>query len=133
MAVEAFRDNPDTAIPEYQGACGMYPAHCGLGQLLLSFGHDEYLYRVLLENRGRHRLPLEYADIIRYHSFYPWHTHHEYAHLMEKRDAATLRAVRDFNQFDLYSKEEEGFEVTDEMVAYYRDLLDRYFPVALRW
>lgn len=38
----------------------------------MSWGHDEYLYRVL-RNHGT-TLPDEALYMIRYHSFYPWHT-----------------------------------------------------------
>ena len=133
VAHEAFAENPDASDPRYRGECGMYPPHCGIDRVLLSFGHDEYLYQVLLGNRGQHRLPLEYADIVRFHSFYPWHTHDAYRHLMTKADRNTLRAVRDFNRFDLYSKEDDAFEVTEEMRNYYGRLLREYFPEPLRW
>lgn len=130
---EAFGDNPDSRCPEYRSEHGMYPPHCGLDRLLLSYGHDEYLYQVLAGNRERHRLPLEYADIVRFHSFYPWHTHGAYHHFMTKADRNTLRAVRDFNRFDLYSKEDTDFEVTPEVRARYDRLLRHYFPEPLRW
>ena len=37
--------------------------HCGLDNLSMSFGHDEYMYRLLIANR--HTLPLEAEYIVR--------------------------------------------------------------------
>ncbi len=128
---ESLQHNPDAA--RYPTACGRYAPHCGLDRLLLSYGHDEYLYQVLRSNRERHTLPERCWDVVRYHSFYPWHSGGAYRHLMAPGDEATLRAVQDFNQFDLYSKAEEHFEVTPAMRAYYEKLLRQRFPETLRW
>src|SRR5256884_751784 len=43
---EFFADNPDSRVPEYQTPCGVYAEGCGLDAVELSWGHDEYLYRV---------------------------------------------------------------------------------------
>ena len=40
--------------------------------------------------------------------------------------------IIDFNQYDLYSKEDTDFVLTDEIIKYY-DLLDKYFPDDLLW
>lgn len=48
----------------YSTECGMYSPHCGLDSVTMSWGHDEYLYRVL-ENHG-HSLPDEALAMIRY-------------------------------------------------------------------
>ena len=44
---EFFADNPDSQRPEYQTACGIYAEGCGLDDVQLSWGHDEYLYHVV--------------------------------------------------------------------------------------
>src|ERR1700687_6369963 len=44
---EFFRDNPDAQVPEYQTRLGVYSEGCGLDNVDLSFGHDEYLYHVV--------------------------------------------------------------------------------------
>ena len=72
-------------------------------------------------------------NIIRYHSFYPWHTSGEYKHLMNYKDKDTLKNVINFNQFDLYSKEDVNFVLTDEIKEYYDKLLKEYFPEELQW
>lgn len=34
----------------HSGKYGMYKANCGLHNVLMSYGHDEYLYQVLVGN-----------------------------------------------------------------------------------
>ena len=51
---------------------GMYSPNCGLDRCLMSWGHDEYLYRVSDLIIPACTLPDEGLYIIRYHSFYPW-------------------------------------------------------------
>ena len=50
---------------------GIYEPKCGLDKITMSWGHDEYLYRVLI-NHGA-TIPQEGLYMIRFHSFYPWH------------------------------------------------------------
>ena len=38
-------------------------------------------------------------NIIRYHSFYPWHTGKSYNHFMNEYDNIILQNVLEFNQF----------------------------------
>ena len=38
-----FRDNPDARIAESQTECGVYRSGCGLDDVHLSWGHDEYI------------------------------------------------------------------------------------------
>ncbi|XP_013146585.1 PREDICTED: inositol oxygenase-like [Papilio polytes] len=61
---------------------------------MMSWGHDEYLYRVLVHNRAR--LPRRALYMIRYHSFYPWHAGGDYQHLISEEDDHILQAVRLF-------------------------------------
>ena len=53
-------------------SCNIYKDHCGFDKVFFSWGHDEYLASVL--ERNKTRLPKEAIYIIRYHSFYSWHT-----------------------------------------------------------
>merc|ERR1711991_115817 len=97
--------DPDMADSRYNTALGIYEPHCGLDALTLTWGHDEYLYQVL-RRHPENRLPEEAMWMIRYHSFYPWHSAGAYQQLLRpEEDAAKLEAVRDFNQYDLYSKD----------------------------
>ena len=111
---------------------GIYKPHCGLEKLTLSWGHDEYLYQVLLGNKDKHHLDKKYMDIIRYHSFYPWHKENEYAHLMKPEDKEILKNVRMFNRFDLYSKVDSK-KISAGAKNYYKKLITDIFPTPLRW
>src|SRR5437879_3676164 len=44
---EFFADNPDCGDPRLQSPCGVYEPGCGLRNVHLSWGHDEYLYHVV--------------------------------------------------------------------------------------
>ncbi|CEG83146.1 Putative Inositol oxygenase [Rhizopus microsporus] len=41
-----FEKNPDYFRQEYSTLHGIYSPHCGLDQVHMSYGHDEYLYHV---------------------------------------------------------------------------------------
>ena len=44
---EFFAENPDTKVPKYQTESGIYEQGCGLDNVHMSWGHDEYLYHVV--------------------------------------------------------------------------------------
>lgn len=97
----SFVDNPDLHDPIYSTQHGIYSPGCGLDNVMLSWGHDEYLYHVVKEQST---LPPEALAMIRYHSFYPWHKEGAYREFMDEHDEKMLEAVRAFNPYDLYSK-----------------------------
>ena len=41
------------------------------------FGHDEYMYQVLKHNSCT--IPEKGLNMVRFHSFYPWHNHEAYS------------------------------------------------------
>lgn len=124
---EFFADNPDSGVPEYQTPNGIYEPGCGLDRVLMSWGHDEYLYHVVKDY-----LPEPALYIIRYHSFYPGHKEGEYGHLMNDRDRAMFDWVRKFNPYDLYTKSSERPDVA-VLRPYYESLAAEYFPAKLDW
>ena len=124
---EFFRDNPDSAVPDYQTECGIYERGCGLDKVQLSWGHDEYLYHVVKDY-----LPDEGLAMIRYHSFYPAHREGEYTHLMDDRDRHQMEWVRKFNPYDLYSKGHEPPDV-EALKPFYLDLIAEFFPESIAW
>ena len=128
---DTLKDNPDFENPNFKGT-GIYKKGCGLDKLVISFGHDEYLYQVLKQNKN-HLLDERYANIIRYHSFYPWHSGGAYKEFMNDKDHKLLKDVLEFNSFDLYSKEDKDFKLTDDIKYYYEDLLNEFFPTELQW
>ncbi|CAN8096179.1 unnamed protein product [Discula destructiva] len=119
-----FEKNPDWNHPVYSTEFGIYERGCGLDNVMLSWGHDEYLYHVV---KDQSRLPDEALAMIRYHSFYPWHKEGAYRELMCEKDHAMLKAAKAFNPYDLYSKS-DGIPSVEELKPYYLELIDEYFP-----
>ncbi|RPB04077.1 DUF706-domain-containing protein [Choiromyces venosus 120613-1] len=126
---ETFAKNPDSQHPIYSTEMGIYTPHCGLDNLLLSWGHDEYLYHVL---KDQSLLPAQALAMVRYHSFYPWHREGAYRRFMDEKDWEMLEAVKEFNPYDLYSKSDAP-PVVEELKPYYLDLIDEFFPKILNW
>jgi inositol oxygenase len=124
---EFFEANPDRGVREYQTLCGIYEPHCGLDKVHLSWGHDEYIYRVT-----RDYLPEPAQYMLRYHSFYAAHRHGAYRHLMNAHDEQMFEWVRKFNPYDLYSKGRERPNAR-EIKPYYEELVAEFFPAAIAW
>ena len=124
---EFFAANPDTAVPQYQTKLGVYEEGCGLDKVDISWGHDEYMYRV-----AKDYLPEEARYIIRYHSFYPAHQEGEYTYLMSERDKTMFKWVREFQKYDLYSKSPVRPDLK-ELRPYYEQLIAEYFPTQISW
>lgn len=128
----SFDNNPDLKDPRYNTEYGIYGPNCGIENLIMTWGHDEYMARVLLNHPGC-KLPHEAIKIIRFHSFYPWHSGGDYAHLCTKEDMTkTLPLIREFNKFDLYTKSAAVPNI-EELKPYYQSLIDKYIPGKLRW
>lgn len=121
---DTFEGNPDSKNPDYNTKYGIYSPNCGLDNVMLSWGHDEYLYHVV---KDQSTLPDEALAMIRYHSFYPWHKEGAYRHLMCDKDYEMIKAVNAFNPYDLYSKS-DGLPSVDELKPYYMELINEYFP-----
>jgi len=124
---EFFAENPDSAAADYRSANGIYEGGCGIDNIHMSWGHDEYLYHVVKDY-----VPEEAAYCIRYHSFYPWHRAGAYAHFMDERDRRLLPWVKRFNPYDLYSKSEEKLDAR-ALRPYYDELIAEYLPPVLQW
>lgn len=124
---EYFAANPDIQVPEYQTLYGIYEPNCGLENVHLSWGHDEYIYRVT-----RNYLPEPALYMLRYHSFYAAHRHGAYRHLMSAHDEEMFAWVNKFNPYDLYSKGAAKPNV-QELMPYYTDLFAEFFPQEIDW
>jgi inositol oxygenase len=124
---EFFAENPDRGDATLDSELGIYQAGCGLDNVLISWGHDEYMYRV-----ARKYLPPEALAMIRYHSLYACHREGAYQHLMTPADHAAMEWVRKFNAYDLYTKGGAQLPVA-EVRPYYEDLIAEYFPAKLDW
>jgi inositol oxygenase len=124
---EFFRMNADWGHAVYSTECGIYERHAGLENIMMSWGHDEYLYHVT-----KAYLPIEAQYMIRYHSFYPGHRENAYTHLFSEQDQQLFEWVRKFNPYDLYSKSDERPDV-ESLRPFYMDLIDEFFPSELAW
>jgi inositol oxygenase len=124
---EFFRENPDSRNSRYQSKLGIYSEGCGLDNVDLSWGHDEYLYHVVKDH-----LPEPALYMIRYHSFYPGHREGAYDYLLNDHDREMFQWVRKFNPYDLYSKGAERPKL-EELRPYYTDLIAEYFPDKVAW
>ena len=124
---ELFAANPDAHDPAYASRAGRYTPGCGLDDVLLSWGHDEYLYHVLQAH-----LSAEALGIVRYHSFYAGHRERAYEFLMTDADRRLFDHVRDFNRYDLYSKVETRPDF-EALRPYYEDLVAEFLPDELQW
>lgn len=121
-----FKHNFDSYHYKYKTEYGMYKPYCGLDNVLFSFGHDEYMYKVCVHNGCT--IPDLGLKIIRYHSCYVIHKEHEYEHLMAPHDYEVREWCHKFSQFDLYSKDENNVLDIDELKQYYQGLIKKYFP-----
>lgn len=116
--------NPDMHDSRYNSDYGIYSPGCGLDNTFLAWGHDEYFYQVL-SNHATNRIPKEGMIMIRYHSFYPWHTGGSYTHLTNATDDLYKEWIKDFNRYDLYTKSQQVFEL-DEVRSYYEPIAKKY-------
>jgi len=123
FGVESFKGNPDLDHPIYGTEDGIYERNCGVSNLLMSWGHDEYMYHVLKKNGCT--IPEHGLNMIRFHSFYPWHTSRNYTHLEAPEDLETLKWVKEFNKFDLYSKG-DALPDCEALKPYYQGLCEKY-------
>jgi len=126
---ETFSSNTYSQNKELMTEYGIYKPHCGLENVILSWGHDEYLYLVL---KDQCILPKEGLWMIRYHSFYPWHREGAYRHICNEQDEEALAAVQAFNPYDLYSKSDDPVD-PEKLKPYYTGLLAKFFPEKLKW
>ena len=124
---EFFKDNPDYNNSAYNTQYGVYEPHCGLRNVKMSWGHDEYVYQMLKDH-----LPEEGLYMLRYHSFYAWHRENEYSYLLDEHDKKMLPWVQLFNPYDLYSKNPEPPD-WEKLRPYYEALIAKYLPSTLKF
>lgn len=127
---ESFAGNLDLDNDKLNTKLGIYKENCGLSDVMMTWGHDAYLYYVMRQNTCY--LPEEAYYIVRFHSFYPWHTSGAYDYLCDNKDREMLSWVLEFNKFDLYTKCPHIPDL-DELIPYYQGLIDKYLPGKLRF
>ncbi len=124
---EYFKDNPDYNNPSYNTELGVYKKGCGLRNVNMSWGHDEYVYHMMKDY-----IPEEGLYMLRYHSFYAWHREGEFEYLLDDHDREMLKWVKLFNPYDLYSKTPTPPD-WKVLKPYYEDLIAKYLPKTLKF
>jgi inositol oxygenase len=129
---ELFATNPDYTNEKYSTELGIYQKGCGLDNLLMAWGHDEYMHMVL-RNHKDCSLPEEAYYLVRFHSFYSHHRDEAYTHFMSEKDIKLLPLLREFQRCDLYSKTEDEscdskMRPIDELKQYYKGLVEKFCP-----
>lgn len=123
-------ENPDMKHPIYSTELGIYEEGCGLANVVCSWGHDEYLYRILKHNRVK--IPEEGYYMIRFHSLYTYHDKGAYSKLVSDKDKKMLPWLKLFNTYDLYSKSDKKYDMI-EIKKYYMEIVNKYFETPHIW
>ena len=119
---------------DHNDGINIYMPDCGLKNTSVSFGHDEYMYRLLVANK--HKMPNEAEYIVRYHSLYAWHSGNEYDYLEDEDDKKMKKIVREFNKFDLYTKNDNlPIKWNSNLLDYYSNLVRKYISedMLIKW
>jgi inositol oxygenase len=124
---EYFQNNPDYSDNNFASKLGVYEEGCGLRNVHMSWGHDEYVYQMMKDY-----LPEEGLYMLRFHSFYAWHRESEYSYLLDDHDREMLKWVKLFNPYDLYSKSPTPPDWS-KLKGYYEELVARYLPSTIRF
>lgn len=124
---EFFKKNPDYINDLFNTKYGIYEHGCGLRKVLMSWGHDEYIYQMMKDY-----IPEPGLYMLRYHSFYAWHKEGEYDYLCDDHDREMLKWVQLFNPYDLYSKNPTPPN-WDELRPYYTELIQKYLPNTIKF
>jgi len=124
---EFFANNPDYSDSRFNTQLGIYQQGCGLRNVDMSWGHDEYVYQMMKDY-----LPEPALYMLRYHSFYAWHREGEYSYLLDDHDREMLKWVKLFNPYDLYSKNPTPPD-WNQLRPYYQELANKYLPERLKF
>jgi inositol oxygenase len=124
---EYFNLNADHTNSTYSTKYGVYEPNCGLRNVHMSWGHDEYVYHMMKDY-----LPEPGLYMLRYHSFYAQHREKAYDHLLDAHDQEMFKYVNLFNPYDLYSKNPTPPD-WKKLRPYYEDLVAKYLPATLKF
>ncbi|XP_058108226.1 uncharacterized protein LOC131251493 [Magnolia sinica] len=89
-----LKENPDYKNPVFSTKLGIYSENCGLDEVTMSWGHDEYMH--LVAKGHQMTLPPAALFIIRFHSFYVMHRYGAYTYLMDDEDKEMLKWLHVF-------------------------------------
>eukprot|EP00088_Acartia_fossae_P021421 TRINITY_DN2287_c0_g1_i5.p1 TRINITY_DN2287_c0_g1~~TRINITY_DN2287_c0_g1_i5.p1 ORF type:complete len:304 (+),score=69.80 TRINITY_DN2287_c0_g1_i5:25-912(+) len=127
--MDSFKDNKDMQDSRYNTQLGMYEKNCGMKNVIMSWGHDEYLYQVIKNHceKAGTQIPEGGMYAIRFHSFFPWHTGGDYNYFMNDEDTDLMKWVMRLSQYDLYTKSTNIPDI-EALKPYYQSLIDKYLP-----
>ncbi|KAJ0089648.1 hypothetical protein Patl1_13397 [Pistacia atlantica] len=117
-----FKENADYNNPAYNTKNGIYSQGCGLDNVMISWGHDDYMYMVAKENGTT----LPSAGFFTQGGCI--HTPHEPMRTRRISSGSMFSS----NKYDLYSKSKVLVDV-EAVKPYYLSLIEKYFPAKLRW
>ena len=104
-----------------------YKENIGFQNILMSWGHDEYLASILEKNESK--FPKEAIYIIRFHSFYSWHSPNNfdrgYKNLANDFDWYMLPLLKYFQKSDLYSKSRD-IPDRKEIITRFSPIIEKY-------
>lgn len=103
-----------------------YQNNIGFENILMSWGHDEYLASILEKNNTK--FPKEAIYLIRFHSFYSWHSpkyNRGYVNLANDFDWYMLPLLKYFQKSDLYSKCRETPSIS-QIKNKFKNIMDKY-------
>lgn len=139
---EEFKFNRDWKKQSYQSKTGAYKKNCGIDNILMTWGHDEYLFQMVFDWLKQNtdfvkkqwkctamELRL-FLYMIRFHSFYAFHRESAYKELWSKTDAKLRPFLRVFSMFDLYSKPDK-LPPIKELDKTYKPFVEKFFPPKL--
>jgi inositol oxygenase len=135
MFESMYHNNNDSI----NGNMNIYTENCGFNKVIFNWSHDEYI--ASFTERNGFGFPLEAIYILRYHSFYSWHTPRNlergYTNLANIKDWKMLPLLKAFQKADLYSKMRTIPNI-NEIKYKYDDLIKKYFKssnnqLLLKW
>ncbi|PPR80247.1 hypothetical protein GOBAR_AA40469 [Gossypium barbadense] len=116
------KENPDNKNPAYNTKYGIYSEGCGLHNVLMSWGHDDYMCGAYM-----HLINEEDIENLKWLKIFNFRCG-AYMHLMNEEDIENLKWLKIFNKFDLYSKSKVHIRV-EKVKPYYLYLINKLkFP-----
>ncbi|GMF33916.1 unnamed protein product [Phytophthora fragariaefolia] len=121
--------NADHCSAEKGG--GAAASHCGLEYVMLPWTPDEYLHRVLSNNKTT--LPAEALDVIRFWSFKTWYQQDNYDSLCAPQDIDTKEWISSLGKVACVSEDVVQRTSVEDELPYYLGLADKYLLGTLQW
>ena len=123
---DSFTNNSDLENDAFQREYGIYYKNCGFDKMLFT-GHDEMIYQSLLLSQTN--LTKEYLYVVRYHSFYSWHSSNGYQKYANEFDIQNKDLLQQFQKLDLYTKKNQDISIQQKEKIL--NIVKKYLPYGL--